>query len=35
VYALTDVTTLDQAKSQPAKWLELLASGAARWIDQS
>jgi len=29
VFALTDLTTLDQAKAQPAKWLELLASEAA------
>ena len=31
VFALTDLTTLDQAKSQPAKWLELLAAEAANW----
>ena len=33
VFALTDLTTLDQAKSQPAKWLERLAADAARWYD--
>ena len=29
VFALTDLTTLDQAKSQAAQWLELLAAEAA------
>jgi glycerate kinase len=35
VYALTDITTLDQAKSHPAPWLQRLASEAARWTGRS
>lgn len=30
VFALTDLTTVEQAKSQPAKWLKLVAGEAAR-----
>jgi len=35
VFALTDLTTLDQAKSQAAQWLELLAAEAATWATDS